>query len=76
MLMTGTKFENIAFVPSDHPEAAEAHGRLTDRYRHVAPDEADVIGDNRPVIEGIFIGNAIDIKKKADQGAYQCQIFP
>lgn len=41
--MTGTKFENIAFVASDHPEAAEAHARLTSRYPHVAPDDADVV---------------------------------
>lgn len=41
--MTDKKFENIAFVASDHPEAVEAHDRLCQQYRNCRSDEADVI---------------------------------
>ncbi|MGI9411238.1 MAG: NAD kinase [Hyphomicrobiaceae bacterium] len=41
--MTRKKFENIAFVASDHPEAMAAHTRLTERYSSTSPETADVI---------------------------------
>ena len=37
------KFEKIAFVASDMPEAQEAHKRLAQRYGEVEPSEADAI---------------------------------
>ncbi len=37
------KFEKIAFVASDHPEAQEALARLTKQYGNVPPETADAI---------------------------------
>lgn len=37
------KFDKIAFVASEAPEAQESLARLTKRYPHTTPDEADVI---------------------------------
>ncbi|MGI9521942.1 MAG: NAD kinase [Hyphomicrobiaceae bacterium] len=41
--MATRKFEKLAFVASDHPEATLARERLAQRYRHTSPEEADVI---------------------------------
>lgn len=41
--MTLPKFEKIAFVASDHPDAREALGRLAHRYSNAPASEADVI---------------------------------
>ena len=41
--MTRKKFESIAFVASDHPEAVAACTRLTERYSSTSPESADVI---------------------------------
>ena len=41
--MTSKKFNNIAFVASEHPEAVDALDRLSTRYINLPPDEADVI---------------------------------
>ncbi|MGE3145848.1 MAG: NAD kinase [Pseudorhodoplanes sp.] len=38
-----SRFERIAFVASETPEAGEAMQRLADRYGNAAPGEADVI---------------------------------
>jgi NAD+ kinase len=40
---TDRKYEKIAFVASDHPEARAALARLTRRYGNVTPDQADAI---------------------------------
>jgi NAD+ kinase len=37
------KFENIAFVASDNPEAQHALARLADRYGNASPKKADAI---------------------------------
>lgn len=37
------KFEKIAFVASDHPEAQQALARLTEQYGNCPPREADAI---------------------------------
>ncbi len=37
------KFEKIAFVASDHPEAQQALARLTEQYGNVPPETADAI---------------------------------
>lgn len=41
--MISKKFENIAFVASDHREAVEALDRLSSRYANAPPHKADVI---------------------------------
>jgi Predicted sugar kinase len=38
-----TKFEKIAFVASDNPEAQQALARLTEQYGNVPPETADAI---------------------------------
>jgi len=37
------KFEKIAFVASDHPEAQQALARLTEQYGNMPPERADAI---------------------------------
>ena len=43
MPKTNRKYETIAFVASDHPEAREALARLVRQYGNVAPKQADAI---------------------------------
>ena len=41
--MTKWDFKNIAFVASDHAEAAQAFRRLTAQYKNTTPAKADII---------------------------------
>ena len=43
------KFDKIAFVASDMPEAVEARERLLARYGQCDATEADAISDSTPV---------------------------
>ncbi len=43
MPAAGRKFERIAFIASDHPEAVEALARLSEQYGNVPPPDADAI---------------------------------
>src|SRR5258705_10864847 len=43
MPAAGRKFERIAFIASDHPEAVEAMARLSEQYGNVPLPDADAI---------------------------------